>query len=188
MFLKPYVLASASPRRREICELADIPVDILPAPDGVEPPPDQTLSPQEAVLAVARAKAEAVAATNPDRLVIGADTTVWLDGEPLGKPANEAEAASMLRRLAGRTHQVVTAVWVCSPARADGFADTAEVTFYPMTEEEIAAYIATGEPLDKAGAYAIQGRGMAYIQALHGDFYTVMGLSGAKLKLFLQEF
>jgi len=184
----PYILASASPRRREICALADIPVEILPAPDGVEPPPDSSLSPQEAVLRVARAKAEAVANDHPDRIVIGADTTVWLGREPLGKPADEADAAAMLRKLSGNTHQVVTAVWVCSPQKCAGFHDTADVTFYPMSEEDIAAYIATGEPMDKAGAYGIQGKGMVYIEALHGDFYTVMGLSGAKLKRFLNEF
>lgn len=186
--MTPYILASASPRRREICELADIPVEILPAPDGVEPPPDTALSPQEAVLRVAKAKTEAVAKDHPDRIVIGADTTVWLENEPLGKPANEAEAAAMLRRLSGNTHQVVTAVWVCSPTKCAGFHDTADVTFYPMSEEDIAAYIATGEPMDKAGSYGIQGKGMAYIEGLHGDFYTVMGLSGAKLKRFLKEF
>lgn len=186
--MTPYILASASPRRREICELAEIPVTILPAPDGVEPPPDPTLSPQEAVLAVARAKAEAVAKNHPDRIVIGADTTVWFGNEPLGKPADEAEAAVMLRKLSGNTHQVVTAVWVCSPQKCAGFHDTADVTFYPMSEEDIAAYIATKEPMDKAGSYGIQGRGMVYIEALHGDFYTVMGLSGAKLKRFLKEF
>ncbi len=185
--MKPYILASASPRRREICELADIPVEILPAPDGAEPAADLSLTPQEAVTAVARAKAEAVAARHPDRTVIGADTTVWLDGEPLGKPADAADAAMMLRRLSGRTHQVITAVWVCSPARCDGFADTAEVTFFPLSEREIVEYIATGEPLDKAGAYGIQGRGMVYVEKINGDFYTVMGLSGAKLKRFLQE-
>ena len=186
--MKPYILASASPRRREICELAAIPVEIIPAPDGAEPEADVSLTPQQAVLAVARAKAEAVAAKYPDRTVIGADTTVWLDGEPLGKPLDAADAAAMLRRLAGRAHQVVTAVWVCSPARCDGFADTAEVTFFPLSEREIADYVATGDPLDKAGAYGIQGPGMVCIDKLNGDFYTVMGLSGAKLKRFLQTF
>lgn len=186
--MTPYILASASPRRREICELADIPVDILPAPDEAEPAPDAALSPAEAAMAVARAKAEAVAAQHPTRIVIGADTTVWLDGEPLGKPQDAADAAAMLRRLAGRTHQVITAVWVCAPHRCDGFADTAEVTFYPLTEQEIADYIATGDPLDKAGAYGIQGRGMVCVEKLHGDFYTVMGLPGAKLKRFLKDF
>lgn len=183
-----YILASASPRRQEICRMADIPVTVCPAPDDVEPPLNRALSPDEAALAVARTKAEAVAAQHPAHVVIGADTTVWLDDDVLGKPTDAADACRMLRRLQGRTHRVRTAVWVCAPTRADGFVDAAEVVFYPMTDEEIAAYVATGEPLDKAGAYGIQGYGMRFIQELHGDFYTVMGLSGAKLRRFLRGF
>lgn len=186
--MTPYILASGSPRRQEICRMADIPVEVCPAPDSAEPPLPPDLSPEQAAIAVARAKAEAVAADHPDRIVIGADTSVWVDGDVLGKPADEAEAAAMLWRLQGRAHRVITAVWVCAPQRADGFADTAEVVFYPMTEREIAGYVATGEPMDKAGAYGVQGRGMRYIRELHGDFYTVMGLSGAKLCRFLRGF
>ena len=181
-----YILASASPRRREICALAGLPVEVIPA--KTEVPLDRTLPPEQAVLAVARAKAEEVAARFPDRVVIGADTTVWLDDVPLGKPRDEADAAAMLRRLSGRTHRVITAVWVCAPARADGFADTARVTMYPLTEEEIAAYVATGEPLDKAGAYGVQGFGMRCVRGIEGDFYTVMGLPGARLWRFLRDF
>ncbi len=184
----PYILASGSPRRQEICRMADIPVEIFPAPDGAEPPLDPAPSPEEAALAVARAKAEAVAAAHPDRVVIGADTSVWVDDEALGKPVDAADACRMLRLLQGRAHRVITAVWVCAPGRADGFADATEVVFYPMSEQEIAAYVATGEPMDKAGAYGVQGRGMRYIRELHGDFYTVMGLSGAKLSRFLRNF
>ena len=97
-------------------------------------------------------------------------------------------AARMLRLLAGRRHQVMTGVWCCSPALADGFTDTAEVSFFSMTEEEIAEYVASGEPMDKAGAYAIQGIGMRYIEGLQGDFYTVMGLPGGRLRRFLRKF
>lgn len=101
-----------------------------------------------------------MAAAHPNRLVVGADTMVVLDGRALGKPRDEAEAVEMLLSLQGKTHVVMTGVWVCSPGKCGGFVDAAEVTFYPMTREEAAAYAATGEPLDKAGAYAIQGRGM----------------------------
>ena len=94
----------------------------------------------------------------------------------------------MLRALSGRSHRVITGVWVCGPKGGDGFADAAEVTFYPLTREEIAAYIATGEPMDKAGAYGIQGKGMALVRGIAGDFYTVMGLPGARLLRFLQKF
>lgn len=179
---QPLLLASASPRRREILALLDIPFDVCPArresaPDG--------LPPAERVLALARCKAEEVAAAHPDRLVVGADTMVVLDGRALGKPRDEAEAVEMLLSLQGKTHQVMTGVWVCSPDKHGGFVDAAEVTFYPMTREEAAAYAATGEPLDKAGAYGIQGRGMRFIQGIRGDFYTVMGLPGARLARFL---
>lgn len=183
-----YILASASPRRREICRMAGLPVEICPAPDEAEPAVDRALPPEEAVLQVARAKAEAVFKNHPDRVVIGADTSVWIDGEVLGKPADDGEAADMLRRLQGRSHKVITAVWVCAPHRADGFADATEVTFYPMSEGDIADYVATGEPRDKAGAYGVQGRGMRYVAEIHGDYYTVMGLSGAKLCRFLEDF
>lgn len=108
----------------------------------------------------------------------------WTAGA-LGKPRDEAEAVEMLLSLQGKTHQVMTGVWVCSPDKHGGFVDAAEVTFYPMTREEAAAYAATGEPLDKAGAYGIQGRGMRFIQGIRGDFYTVMGLPGARLARFL---
>ena len=186
--MTPYILASGSPRRQEICRMADIPVEICPAPADVEPPLSRHLPPAEAALAVARAKAQAVAAAHPDRVVIGADTSVWVDGEPLGKPTDAADAHRMLTRLQGRTHRVITAVWVVSPTRAGGFADETEVAFYPMTPDEIDSYIATGEPMDKAGAYGVQGRGLRYIREIHGDFYTVMGLSGAKLSRFLRGF
>lgn len=176
-----YMLASGSPRRREICALAGIPVEVCPAPDSAEPPLNRALSPEEAALQVARAKAEAVAAEHPDRVVIGADTSVWIEGEVLGKPTDEADAAAMLRRLQGRAHRVITAVWVCAPGGADGFADAAEVVFYPMSEEEIAAYIATGEPMDKAGAYAIQGECVVFIKEIRGEYNNVVGLPVARL-------
>ena len=180
------VLASASPRRREILTLLGEDFEIRPALSEI--PPDPALPAEKAVLAVARCKAEEVAALYPDRLVIGADTIVVAEGAILGKPRDTADAARMLCLLAGRRHQVMTGVWCCSPALADGFTDTAEVSFFSMTEEEIAEYVASGEPMDKAGAYAIQGIGMRYIEGLQGDFYTVMGLPGGRLRRFLRKF
>lgn len=141
-----------------------------------EPPPDPALPLEKAVLAVARCKAEEVAARHPHRLVVGADTIVVAGGENSGQAGSPEEAGRMLRLLAGRTHEVMTGVWICSPGLCGGFTDTASVSFFPMTEEEIAEYVDSGEPMDKAGAYAIQGTGMRYIQGIHGDFYTVMGL------------
>lgn len=180
------VLASASPRRREICDLLGLSYDVMPATG--EEDLDPSLPLDEAVTRVARAKAEEVAARNPGRLVLGADTVVTVDGRRLGKPGDAREAAAMLRLLQGRWHRVITGVWVCSPQGNDGFVAGTDVAFYPMGEEEIAAYIATGEPMDKAGGYAIQGTGMRFIREIRGDFYTVMGLPGAKLWHFLQKF
>lgn len=182
----PVILASASPRRQEILTKLDIPFIVDPA--GGEPQPEASWSPEKASLHLARYKAEEVAGRYPGRIVIGADTIVSVDGRMLGKPADEADAFRMLSLLQGRSHQVVTGVWICSPGKNDGFASTAEVEFYAMQNDEIEAYIHTGEPMDKAGAYGIQGKGMRYIKGIQGDFYTVMGLPGAALWRFLEKF
>lgn len=183
--MKPIILASASPRRREICDLLGITYTVQPAQS--EPPTRNDLSPEEAVLCVARAKAEEVAAYCPNEVVLGADTVVAIENELLGKPRDEAEAAVMLRRLCGKKHRVITAVWVCDGENSEGFSDAAEVEFMPMSEQEIADYVQSGEPMDKAGAYAIQGKGMRYIRGISGDFYTVMGLPSGRLYAFLKN-
>ncbi len=180
-----FVLASASPRRREICDLLGLTYTVCPAQS--ELPADLALSPEQAILQVARGKAEEVAAQYPDSIVLGADTAVVVDDTILGKPQDADEAAAMLRRIAGRTHRVITGVWVCGGGIDDGFADVAEVAFYPMTDRDIAEYVATGEPMDKAGAYAVQGIGARYIRGIHGDFYTVMGLPCGRLHHFLSD-
>ncbi|MBQ8752070.1 MAG: septum formation protein Maf [Clostridia bacterium] len=184
-----WILASASPRRQELLSRLGVPFTVEPAEN--EPPADPTLPLDEAVMAVARAKAEEVFAKHPDATVLGSDTVVAVmtpEGERvLGKPRDAADAAAMLGLLQGREHRVVTAVWLCDPAGGDGFAESAAVRFYPMNEQEIAAYVASGEPMDKAGAYAIQGLGMRYIRGITGDFYTVMGLPVAKLWHFAKE-
>jgi len=185
------VLASASPRRREICDLLGIGTTVCPA--KAEPDFDPSLSAEDNALIVARAKAQEVAATlGTDRPVLGADTAVILDDADgytaLGKPADRADAIAMLRRLSGREHRVLTGVWVCGKDREDGFVASATVRFAPMTDADIEAYVDTGEPMDKAGGYAIQGRCARYIDGLDGDFYTVMGLPAASLWRFLQSF
>ena len=180
---RPLVLASASPRRREICDLLGLTYTVCPAQS--ELPADPALTAEEAILRVARGKAEEVAEQYPHALVLGADTAVVVDGDILGKPHDAEEAKAMLRRLSGRSHYVITAVWLCGDGFHKGFADSAEVTFYPMTEDEIAAYVATNEPMDKAGAYAVQGIGARHIRGIHGDFYTVMGLPAGRLYRFL---
>lgn len=185
------VLASASPRRREICDLLGIAYTVRPA--STELDFDPALSADDNVLAVARAKAREVAATCGTAVpVLGADTAVILDDadgyEALGKPRDAAEAKAMLRRLAGREHRVLTGVWVCGDSREDGFVGATTVRFAPMTDADIDAYVQTGDPLDKAGAYGIQGPCARYIDGIVGDFYTVMGLPAAALWRFLTDF
>lgn len=179
------ILASASPRRREICSLLGLSYTVQPA--QTELPLDASLPVEEAVLAIARAKAEEIAAVHPDEVVLGADTVVVVDDTVFGKPTDHEDAKAMLRRLSGREHRVITAVWVCDKDRSEGFWDAATVSFMPMSEEDIDSYIQTGEPMDKAGAYAIQGKGMRYIHGIHGDFYTVMGLPSGRLYKFLKK-
>lgn len=188
--MRPFILASASPRRREICDKLGLPFSVEPA--EAEAPLDPALPLAEGVLQIARSKAESVFARHPDEAVLGADTVVAIerDGRAvvLGKPADPADAARMLRLLAGRTHRVLTAVWVCTPGRCDGFTSENRVTFAPMTDKDIAEYVASGEPLDKAGAYGVQGLGARYVRRIEGDFFAVMGLPAADLWTFLRSF
>lgn len=135
-----------------------------------------------------------VAGQFPARVVLGADTMVELDGRMLGKPHTEQEAVDMLLSLQGRTHLVRTGVWVIrtdadgAAVKQDGFTDTAQVRFFPFDRQEAEAYVATGEPMDKAGAYGIQGYGLRLVEKVCGDFYTVMGLPGGRLLRFLAGF
>lgn len=183
--MEKIVLASASPRRREILALAGIPFEVCPADEETAP---AGLSPRELVMALARCKAQAVAKKFPDRTVLGADTVVVLDGRVLGKPQNEQDAEKMLLSLQGRAHEVMTGVWVCAPSREDGFVDATTVHFHPITPKEAAEYVATGEPMDKAGAYGVQGLGMRFVRGIEGDFYSVMGLPGGRVRRFLDGF
>lgn len=181
------ILASASPRRREIGEKLGLDFDVFPALE--EESLDLTKPLPDAVTAVARAKAEEVAARHPGRVALGADTVVAApDGTVLGKPANREDACRMLALLSGKRHRVITGVWLSGPGIADGFADEAWVDFMPLTPAEIRDYVETGEPLDKAGGYAVQGRGMRFVKGIQGDFYTVMGLPGARLWAFLKPY
>lgn len=185
------ILASASPRRREICDLLGLSVTVHPA--SAEPPFDPSLSAEDNALAVARAKAREVAQKLGTAVpVLGADTSVILDHdggyEALGKPVDSTDAIAMLRRLSGREHRVLTGVWVCGDTREDGFVAQATVRFAPMTDAEIEEYVDSKEPMDKAGSYGIQGRCARYIDGIDGDFYTVMGLPAASLWRFLKTF
>ena len=175
------VLASSSPRRRELMEMLDVEnLIILPA-RGEEVPPEHASGP-ELVKALALAKAREVAAScSEEDFVIGADTIVWVDGHPFGKPHSEEEAARMLRRLSGDRHTVYTGVAVLHGGREDVEFEESRVWFRELSEEEIARYIATGEPMDKAGAYGAQGRGALFVRAIEGDFFNVMGLPLCRL-------
>lgn len=177
------ILASRSPRRIELCREAGLDPRVEPADVDEAPVPGE--SPFHLVERLARAKAAAIAAraaaSAPGELVLAADTIVSIDGELLGKPADEEGARAMLARLSGRTHQVATGVALMRagepPAAAASFVEVTDVAFYPLTEGEIAAYVATGEPMDKAGAYGIQGAGgRMLVRGIHGDFYNVVGL------------
>ncbi len=177
------ILASGSPRRKEILSQIGVTFTVQPA-KGEEKITGHT--PEDVVSMLSRQKAMEVAATaEPDTLVIGADTIVALDGAILGKPRDTEDAVRMLKELAGRTHQVFTGVTYCcrtkDEAKAKTFTECTEVEIYPMSEREIRDYVATGEPMDKAGAYAVQGLFAAYVKRLSGDFYNVMGLPVAKL-------
>ena len=173
------VLASASPRRRELLAKAglDFTVRVSDAQEYIVP----GTPPHEAVMQLAQQKAVAVAQNSPDDLVIGADTVVVYDGEILGKPKDTADAARMLRMLSGSTHTVYTGVCLAHAGKAETFFEQTQVTFYPLTDAQIESYIATGEPMDKAGAYGIQGRGCTLVRGICGDYFNVVGLPVAAL-------
>ncbi len=193
------ILASASPRRREL--LAQIGLEFEVQVSNVEEKA-AAHSPGELVEELSRQKAEAVFALTDDPaqavLVIGADTVVALGEEILGKPADEAEAVSMLRRLSGASHQVYTGVTLLyreaggktapAPVKQKTFHEMTRVQFYPMSRQEIESYAANGEPLDKAGAYGIQGVFARYVQGLEGDYYNVVGLPVGRLYQELKDF
>lgn len=181
------ILASSSPRRRELMEMLNIEqLRIVPA-RGEEIPPEHA-GPEELVKALSAAKAREVAARcGPEDLVIGADTIVWVDGGPFGKPRSAEDAARMLRRLSGDVHEVYTGVTVIRGGRENSEAERSLVRFRPLEEDEIARYIATGEPMDKAGAYGAQGRGALFVERIEGDFFNVMGLPLCRLGKMLKE-
>lgn len=181
----PIVLASASPRRRELLLGLGLQFEVVAAELDEEAVTAPT--PQALVQKLALEKARAVAKTRPASLVIGADTVVYQNGRIFGKPKNAAEAKEMLRALSGGTHTVATGIALVSPGGEVADVVTANVTFKALTEGQIARYIATGEPFDKAGGYGIQGRAAAMIREISGDYYTVVGLPVCRLCELLTE-
>jgi len=180
------ILASASPRRRELLALAGITFEVRVP--HVEERLDPAWSAGEAARALAWQKAAAVAKDYPEACVIAADTIVEIDGVLLGKPEDAANAARMLRMLSGREHRVVTGVCLRLGSSERVFSRETLVRFYPLGDDEIDAYIRTGEPMDKAGAYGIQGRGALLVEGVTGDYFNVVGLPVAMLVKELRGF
>jgi septum formation protein len=180
------ILASASPRRKELLGKLGVPFDVI-VPDCDETVPDGIPAGEAAELLAVR-KAAAVAKLHPDAVVIGADTTVLLDDRILGKPHDRAECCEMLHMLSGRQHRVVTGVAIFWNGRSASFSDETLVQFYPLTEAEIAAYADSDEPYDKAGAYGIQGQGALLVAGISGDYSNVVGLPVSRLARQMRAF
>lgn len=184
--MKELILASASPRRKELMSLAGWEYRVCPA--DVDERLPQGLPVEQSAEFLAKIKGQAVQADHPHAVVISADTIVVSQGEILGKPVDEADARRMLRALSGKTHEVHTGVAVFFPDKAPvTFTERTRVTFYPLTDEEIDAYVATREPMDKAGSYGIQGKGCVLVKEIAGDYYNVVGLPIARLTRLLKK-
>ena len=184
------VLASTSPRRRELLGLLGLPFEVVGSRFDESLLSPIGLPPANYVTRLATSKAAEVAArlADPDAVVLGADTTVVLDGDVLNKPANADDAVRMLRRLSGRTHAVYTGLCVLRGEAAQTAHAVTEVTFDSLSDGTITAYVATGEPLDKAGAYGIQGAALAFIPRIQGDYFNVVGLPLTLLRGLLLPF
>jgi nucleoside triphosphate pyrophosphatase len=179
------VLASSSPRRRELLTLIGITHTVAPADidESVLPGED----PRAHAERLARDKATVVATREPNAVIIAADTIVVIDGDILGKPRDDAAAAVMLRRLAGRAHVVYTAVAVARGNEITSGVEAVDVRFRELTDDEIARYIATREPMDKAGAYGIQGFGATIVERIDGDYFAVMGLALGRMVRLMES-
>ena len=181
------ILASQSPRRQELLGLLGVDFTIKTADVDEHMDPAQT--PQHEVRLVAARKAAKIAETaDPGDVIISADTIVVIGGEILGKPKDTADAHRMLRLLAGQTHEVMTGLCVRRGKRVESDVVITRVTFRPLSDDEIDAYIATGDPMDKAGSYGVQGRAATFVSGLDGDFFSVMGLPVCRLTELLRGF
>lgn len=178
------ILASQSPRRQELMKLIGLPftVRVADVDENLE-----DWSPELAVAQLSRKKAEAARETS-EEIVIGADTVVVLDGKILGKPTDETDAFRMLRFLSGRRHQVMTGLTVLRGERSVSVTEVTEVSFRSLTDGEILKYIASGDPMDKAGSYGIQSGGALFVDGISGDYYNVVGLPVCRLNRILKEF
>ena len=180
--MKHIILASAFPRRKEILELADLKFDVMPS-DAQEI--TTKTAPNEVVMELASIKAKDIyKKSEKQSMIVGADTVVAYQGQILGKPTDEADAKRMLTMLSGQTHEVYTGVCVIEDGKTKTFYEETKVTFYEISDEQIDYYIKTGEPMDKAGSYGIQGKAAVFIKGIEGDYYNVVGFPIAR---FLQE-
>ena len=179
------ILASQSPRRKELLELAGIEHRVIVS--QVDEILDEDLDVAGQVQDLAIQKACAVAELFPQETIIGADTIVVFGGKILGKPKNEEDAFNMLKSLSGKTHQVITGLAVITKDKVYKTVSVNDVTFYDLSDEEIYKYIETNEPMDKAGAYAIQGIASRYIKSINGDYFAIMGLPVSKLYHILKD-
>ena len=180
------ILASGSPRRREILTMLGYAFKVVPA--DADETLEEGIDPDCAVAELSKRKAEAVGKLYPFDVVLGSDTLVFCGGVILGKPESMEDAAQMLRFLSGRTHQVYTGVTILNQTGSKTWVNVSNVTFLDLTEEEIRAYLETEETMDKAGAYAVQGKGSALIESISGDFFAVMGLPASSTARSLKEF
>ncbi|MBR5340302.1 MAG: septum formation protein Maf [Erysipelotrichaceae bacterium] len=180
------ILASKSPRRRELMEMLKLPFEIIVSDIDEQIDYDNDLVKEIEKLSFR--KADAVYQENKDALVIGSDTIVKIGNDVLGKPKSVEQAKEMLRELSDNTHEVVTGVTIICNDQVETFSSVANVTFYPLSEEEINEYVKTNEPMDKAGSYAIQGDGAKFIRSIEGDFYTIVGLPVGELYHRLKKY
>jgi septum formation protein len=179
------VLASASPRRQELLRNAGITFEVQPANIPEDPLPGEAA--KDYVERLAREKALAIASQRPQDVVLGADTVVVVDGQLLGKPSDAADAARMLRMLSGRKHEVITGVCVVVRGQSKVASETTRVTMSELSDKDVADYVASGEPMDKAGAYAIQGIASRWIPSIEGDYSNVVGLPVALVFRMLRQ-
>lgn len=180
------ILASASPRRCELMGIITDNFEIITA--DVDETIEDGTSPEKAVMQLSLKKAEAVSEKYRGRTVIGADTVVVCDGRILGKPENRENACEMLKMLSGRTHFVLTGVTITDGEKADTFFVSSDVTFFEMTDREILSYVESGEPDDKAGAYAIQGKGSLFVEKINGDYFNIVGFPVSEVNRHLKNF
>ena len=179
------ILASQSPRRQELLKEITSQFEIVPS--AIEEVLDLGLRPEENARNIARAKAKSIASEYSDCWVIGADTIVTLDDEIFGKPEDEKDAERILKRLSGREHIVVTGICVVGPQKSRDKFVISKIKIKPLTIQEIKSYIATGEPMDKAGAYAIQGKGSFMVRSFSGSKTNIIGLPIDELKILLKK-